>query len=107
MENEEKFEYIEEPKEEKGYTVEQIGMLCATVIALLCEVFNLVEVIVNRRVSFSLFALSFFVVGIVPIIFKITKTGQNKKLFIVGTVCLVISLAFVVLWVLSLCGVIK
>ncbi|MGN0813521.1 MAG: hypothetical protein ACI4MQ_08445 [Candidatus Coproplasma sp.] len=106
MKDEEQLKCSEEQKEDRGQVV-QISMLCATVIALLCEVFNLVEVIVNRKVSFPMFALSFFVVGIFPIIFKITKTSQNKKLLICGIICLVISLAFVVLWVLSLCKVIK
>ena len=106
MRDEEKLDF-EEQKDNKGVSVVQISMLCATVVALLCEVFNLVEVIVNRKVSFPMFALSFFVVGIFPIIFKITKLSTNLKLFICGIICLVISLAFIICWVLALCGVIK
>ena len=98
---------IEEQKENKGASAVQITMLCATAVALLCEVFNLVEVIANRRVSFPMFALSFFVVGIFPVIFKISKLSTNKKLFVFGIICLVLSALFVVLWVLTLCGVIK
>ncbi|MGN1103557.1 MAG: hypothetical protein ACI4QI_01645 [Candidatus Coproplasma sp.] len=106
MEDEEKLDCNEEQKDEKGRVV-QISMLCATVIALLCEVFNLIEVIVNRKVSFPMFALSFFVIGIFPVVFRLTKTKVNRKLFIVGIICLAISFVFVVLWVLALCGVIK
>lgn len=106
MKEEEQFDCNEEQKEDRGQVV-QITMLCATVVALLCEVFNLVEVIANRRVSFPMFALSFFVVGLFPVIFKITKLSTNLKLFIFGIVCLVLSVVFVLLWVLTLCGVIK
>lgn len=110
MKDEEQFDCKEKYEEKQGdnrSSVVYISMLCATAIALVCEVINLVEVIVNRKVSFPMFALSFLIVGIFPIVFNFTKISTNKKLFIMGIICLVISLAFVILWVLTLCKVIK
>lgn len=88
-------------------TVVQVSMLCATILALICEIINLVEVIVNRFVSYPMFTLSFSILGVVATVYYLTKISNSRKLLAFGIVCIALAVAFAVLWLLSLFGVIK
>lgn len=85
----------------------QYQTLGLSLVALLCGVFNLVEVIVNDRVSFPLLAVMFAIVGVWTTVASVIRKAQRLILLIGGICWLVFALAFAVLWVLSLCGVVK
>lgn len=93
--------------DERVKTVVQASTLCATIVALLCEIMNLIEVIVNYVVSYSMFTVSFSVIGVFATVSYLNKINTNRKLLICGIICLVLALAFAVLWMLSLFDVIK
>lgn len=85
----------------------QYQTLGLSIVALLCGVFNLVEVIVNDRVSFPLLAVMFAIVGVWTTVASVIRKAQRLILLIGGICWLVFALAFAVLWVLNLCGVVK
>lgn len=97
----------ENPETEKVNSVIQVSTLCATIIALICEIMNLIEVIVNYVVSYSMFSLTFAIIGVFSTLYYTTKINDNIKLLICGIICLVLAGAFAILWLLSTFGVIK
>lgn len=103
-----KFDFEEESEgNEKVKTVVQASTLCATIVAMICEIMNLIEVIVNYIVSYSMFALSFSIIGVFATVYYVTKIKEDKKLLICGIICLALAFAFAILWILSLFKVIK
>ncbi len=85
----------------------QLQTLGVSIVALICGVFNLVEVIVNDRVSFALLAVMFGMVGVWMTVASVFYKAQKKILLIIGIFWLILAFTFTVLWILSLCGVIK
>ncbi len=85
----------------------QYRTLGLSLVELLCGVFNLVEVIVNGRVSFPLLAVMFAIAGIWTTTASVIRKAQRRILLIAGICLLVFALAFAVLWALSLFGVVK
>ena len=100
---------IEEESEgnDRVKTVVQASTLCATIVAMICEIMNLIEVIVNYIVSYSMFTLSFSIIGVFATVYYVTKIKEGKKLLICGIICLALALEFAILWMLSLSKVIK
>ncbi|MGN0824640.1 MAG: hypothetical protein ACI4MB_06210 [Candidatus Coproplasma sp.] len=103
-----KFDFEEESEgNDKVKTVVQASTLCATIVAMICEIMNLIEVIVNYIVSYSMFTLSFSIIGVFATVYYVTKIKEDKKLLICGIICLALAFVFAILWMLSLFKVIK
>ena len=103
-----KFDFEEESEgNDRVKTVVQASTLCATIVAMICEIMNLIEVIVNYIVSYSMFTLSFSIIGVFATVYYVTKIKEDKKLLICGIICLALAFVFAILWMLSLFKVIK
>lgn len=100
-------EAVEEDRESRFKKLVQLQTLGLSIVALLCGVFNFVEVLVNDRVSFPLLAVMFAIVGVWTTVACVIRKAQRKILLIVGLFWLALALTFVILWILSLCRVIK
>ena len=103
-----RFDFEEESEgNDRVKTVVQASTLCATIVAMICEILNLIEVIVNYIVSYSMFTLSFSIIGVFATVYYVTKIKEDKKLLICGIICLALAFVFAILWMLSLFKVIK
>ncbi len=103
-----RFDFEEESEgNDRVKTVVQASTLCATIVAMICEIMNLIEVIVNYIVSYSMFTLSFSIIGVFATVYYVTKIKEDKKLLICGIICLALAFVFAILWMLSLFKVIK
>lgn len=98
----------EEPAEGDAHgSLMQYQTLGLSIIALLCGIFNLVEVIANDRVSFPLLAVMFAIAGVWTTVAAKSRKTYGRAQLAFGIFWFVLALAFTVLWILELCGVIK